>query len=255
MADMAQEFDTQKLLLLRKLTRSVAEFLRGQLKDHLSALTPIIRPRTVLGDFVSGSTKESPNFADKAFQEVQQIYANAAANQPFQISKELKPPLEVTVSPLEITALEYEHVAQTPGESKTVMMTSPLKWVLSYPGLPLSRLREILRDRTQTDTVQRFVIHYSLLHFMLRRQPGFANILNALRFTVSSTTLPDFGNLPIALISAPISTHRPPDHVIIENTEISGVNVFEEVISVEDVDFIPDPFVEKLKQLIHGSGL
>jgi hypothetical protein len=44
--------DMQSLLVLRKLTRAIAEVARDQLVDYLTTLTPLMRAETVLGNHV-----------------------------------------------------------------------------------------------------------------------------------------------------------------------------------------------------------
>src|SRR5579872_5501327 len=53
-----ETYSIQRLLSLRKLTRAIADLLRAELKDYLSALAPLFRPRNVLGDYVQGASKE-----------------------------------------------------------------------------------------------------------------------------------------------------------------------------------------------------
>jgi hypothetical protein len=110
------------------------------------------------------------------------------------------------------------------------------------------------RPDATPEAIQRFVIHYTLLHFVVKKQVGFARTLEALRFPVSSIQLPEFGNLPVTMISAPISTTRPPDDVVNENTEISGVNVFEEIVNLEDLTRMRDPFRDQLAKIVQGFG-
>ena len=52
---MDRPMNTQQLLQLRKLTRAVSDQLRGQLKDYLVTLSPLIRPRTVLETMCRGA--------------------------------------------------------------------------------------------------------------------------------------------------------------------------------------------------------
>ena len=56
---MDDPFTTKRLLALRKLTRAIAELVRGQLKDYLSTLTPLLRPRHVLGEYVQRGVKQA----------------------------------------------------------------------------------------------------------------------------------------------------------------------------------------------------
>ncbi len=245
----------QKLLLLRKVTRALAEHFRGLLKEHVGALSPLIRPKPLLGDFVSGSSKESPNFAEKSFQELLGVYQGIAGTKPFSIPKELKPPVEATVTPLELHSHEYVHTAKAGSDSKVVTVTSPLKWELSYPGYSLTALRTLLAQKNPpADALQRHGVHYALLHFLISKQTLFARTLEALRFSLTTGTLPELGALPVTFITAPIATVLPSDEVIIENTEISGSSVFEEVADLDTVNGLRDPMRDQIQAIMARFG-
>jgi len=84
----------------------------------------------------------------------------------------------------------------------------------------------------------------------LSHQKGATSILEALRFSLSTTRLPEFGELPVTRISSPVLTVRPPDEVILESTEISGRDAFEEVVDVEAMLNMTDPLKDRLVQLV-----
>jgi hypothetical protein len=248
-------YDIQRLLVLRKLTRAISDLLRGQMKEYLSTLAPLLRPRATLGDYVQSSTRETSRIADAAFKELQGIYESVARASPFNLSGELKPPIEITSTALEMTPMEYSYEAQTGSESKTVTVVSPLKWMLTYSGFAPGRVKELLRDRGRAgEEVQRFLLHYVVLHVVMRKQTGVTDILDALHFPITSGTEADFGQLPLTYISSSISTVRPPDSVIIESTEVSGMDVFEEVVRLEDVAQLQDPLKQRLVELIRSHG-
>jgi len=252
---MEEDYDVQRLLVLRKLTRAIADLLRGQMKEYLSTLAPLLRPRAVLGDYVQSSTRETSKIADSAFKELQGLYETVARAAPFNLSGELKPPIEIISTALEMTPMEYSHEAKTGSESKTVTVISPLKWILTYSGFAPSRLKEILRDRGRSgEEVQRYVLHALVMHTVMRKQSGVTDILDALHFPISSGTEAEFGQLPFTYISSSISTVRPPDSVIIESTEISGMDVFEEVVRPEDIAQLRDPLKQRLIELAHSYG-
>ena len=50
---------TQSLLVLRKLTRAIADIARAQMTEYLATLAPLLRPKVVLGDYVEDGSKES----------------------------------------------------------------------------------------------------------------------------------------------------------------------------------------------------
>ncbi len=89
-----------------------------------------------------------------------------------------------------------------------------------------------------------------MMHIVLSKQAGVSQILDGLRFPLSSGRLPEFGELPIIYISSPASTVRPPDEVIVESTEISGRDVFEEIVDIDAFLNLRDPLKERLIELV-----
>ena len=245
---------TQRLLALRKSTRAIADLLRGQLKEYVSALTPLLNPSRVLGDCVAGTRTELPGSA-KAFEELQSIFRLTAGSKPFNLSRELKGPIEIASSTLELTPVEYLYEARTNGDTKTVVVTSPLRWMLSYSGFSPRRLKEFLADPHLIDEESaRFVLHYAVLGLVVSKQTSVTHVFDALRFPLSVGRSSEFGELPITYISSPVPTLRPPDQVIIESTEISGRDVFEEIVDVDALANIRDAFKERLVELVKSYG-
>jgi hypothetical protein len=56
------------------------------------------------------------------------------------------------------------------------------------------------------------------------------------------------------VISSTLSTLRPSDEVIIENTEISGTDAFEELINTEDITRLANPFKDSLASVLRSHG-
>ena len=253
---MDERFNTKRLLSLRKLTRAAADLLRGQLREHLATLAPLLRPRSVLGDYAKGTVKESVRGADTAFKELQAQYESVAAARPFGLPKELTAPVDAVGVGLEIAPVEYVHQAKTDGQSKAVAVTMPLRWVLSYSGHGPRRLRELLAnpDRASNELGQT-VLHTLVLHLVLNRQPGLGQLFEGLRFPASSGKLPGLGELPVVFLTAAVPTVRPPDDVIMESTEISGMDAFEEVVDPDELLRLRDPLREHLVELalVHGG--
>jgi hypothetical protein len=254
---MEEGYSIQRLLVLRKLTVAISKLLSEQIREYLTTLAPLLRPKAVLGDYIQSNTKEpSRPGAEKAFKELQALYEQIAGTKPFNLPTELKPPIEIVSTALEFTPLEYEHSARTDGETKMVVVTSPLKWVLNYSGFTLGRLKTLVADRNRSSNeLREFILHYLVLSVVISKQTGVTNILETLHFPVSSDHhLPELGRLPIAQINSSVSTHLPPDNVIIESTEISGRNVFEEVIQISDILKLRDPLRERLTELIQTQA-
>jgi hypothetical protein len=244
---MEEHYSTQRLLALRKSTRAMADLLRGQMREYLSTLAPLFRPRFVLGNYAEGGAYEASRTGEKAFKELQELYQTIAQAKLYRLPLELKTPLEVINPQLEMTPVEYTHVATNANESKTVVITSPLKWALTYGGFGPSRFREILTSNERTtDQLQQFVLHYLMMHTVVTKQAGVSRIMEALHFPLSIERSAEFGDLPLTYVSSSISTLRPPDDVIIESTEVSGMNAFEEIVRLEDVEKLRDPLKEQL---------
>ncbi len=255
---MEEQFSVQKLLVLRKLTRSISDHLRNQVRTYLTTLAPLLRPRTVLGDYIQSGTKEPVRGSDRAFADLQALYEAVAPQKPFNLSKEISAPIEILNSTPEITPLEYSYTAKSEQDSKTVTVTSPLKWVLTYSGFAPGRLRDLLADRNRSfERLKEFLVHYLVMQTVSSKQIGLTEIFRLLHFPLTAEHLPDFGQLPITCLASSVSTLRPPDHVIIESTEISGMNAFEEVVNLDDIVKMEDPLKVELVQIVrnHGEGL
>jgi hypothetical protein len=245
----------QKLLAHRKLTRAVGEVIRGRLNDYMEILTPIFSPRSVLGNHVQGTGKEPAKGADQAFKELQDLYNKVAPVGPFNLLKELTSPLLQMTSSLELTSVEYSHAAKTDRESKMITVTCPFKSILTYAGYALQRLKAVIANRDRNDDeLQQFVLHYLAMHIVLQRKPKLKQILDTLHFPVESSRLPAFGDLPITYIGSYISTSLPAEELVIESTELSGKDAFEELVNVNDIDNLHDPLKEQLQALVRSHA-
>lgn len=237
----------QSLLALRKLTRAITEAVRVEMTGHLATLTPLLKSTAVLGDYVVGGQKEPTRKAEKAFKQLQALYDTVAVAKPFNLPRELSPPLSLASETLEITPYDYSHVADNGVHPRTISVRAPLTWTLTYSGYNPIRLEELLNTKLRsTDELLKFVLSYLVLHVVVTNQTGVAQILEALRFPLSTTKLPEFGNLPITRIGPAITTTRPSDAVIVESAELSGMDVFEELVRVEDLTRLKDPLRDRL---------
>jgi hypothetical protein len=246
-----ERYTIQRMLVLRKVTRAVTELLRGQLKDYLTTLGPVFRPSIVLGEYVEG-TKNIVRGADKIFKEFVSIYETVATVKPYNLPKEIKHPLEIGSSTVEFLPVEYKHIARLGPESKPVLITSPLKWVLSYAGYGVVPARELVSDSNRPRAeVKEFVVHPLLMH-VITKQPGVTQLFEALQFPIEAERFPDLGDLPVTVVTSAISTLRPPDEVIIESTEIAGRDSFEEVINLDDIGEMRSPLQDKLVEIVRS---
>jgi hypothetical protein len=242
----------QSLLALRKLTRAITDAVRVEMTAHLATLTPLFKPTITLGDYVQGGQKEPTRKAEKAVKQLQALYEAVATTHPFNLPRELALPLSLKGDALEITPHDYPHVAEAAGTSRTIQVRAPLTWTLTYSGYGPSRLLELLNTKMRsTDETLKFVLSYLVLHVVLTNQPGLVALLEALRFPISTVKTPEFGDLPISRIGPPINTMRPADAVIVESADLSGMDAFEEVVRIEDLTRVTDPFRERLLEIAH----
>ncbi|MGH8502241.1 MAG: hypothetical protein ACREVE_07155 [Gammaproteobacteria bacterium] len=244
---MNKGYTTQKLLVLRKLTRGIGEIIGEQMNAYIATLTPLFRQKAVFGDHIQGGAKEPVKGADQAFLELQKLYESTATKQPFNLSRELKSPLMQMTSSLELTPWEYVHVAKAEGESRPITVTCPFKSIITYADYTPTRLKKLLADRNRNESeLQQFVLHYLAMQMIISRRPGLAQMLEHLHFPLGTDHLPEFGPLPVTFMVSSISMSLPPDRLLIESTELSGKDAFEEIVNVEDIEKLQDPLKERL---------
>jgi hypothetical protein len=193
--------------------------------------------------------------ADRAFREMQALFDTVARAKPYTLTRELKSPVEVSSVALEIHPVEYEYDVRTGGESRAVTVRSPLAWVLCYSGYGPEVLPNLLAHRTgANEELHDWLVHQLVLHTVVSNQPGLIDILSRLHFPVSAVTEPGSGGLPVTRIASPLSTTRPPDSVIMQSVELSGMDAFEEILNVGDIDKIDDPLKSRLLELARSHG-
>ena len=240
----------QSLLALRKLTRAITDAVRVQMTEYLKTLTPLLRPKAVLGEFVQGGIREPSRKADKAFADLQALWDKVAVAKPYNLPRELAVPLSISSVGLEITPLDYYHVAQAGAVSRRIKVRCPLTWVLTYTDYPPTRLQELLDTKARSvEELQRFVLSYLVMHLAATSDPGLRLMFEALHFPLTTSKSPQFGELPITRIGIPITTTRPSDDLVIQSAELTGMDAFEEVVRIEDIALLGDPLKARLLQL------
>lgn len=253
---MDDQLDIPKLLKLRKSTNIISSYLEQELKSHISTLSPLFHPKLIFGEFISNN-KQSVTGSDASFKSLQEVYKSLRQNKIFYDKlDELKPPMEVFASQLEISHYEYDYPATSEGESKSIRIISPMKWVLGYKNQGITLLKELLNDQTGTRNagVQISILHHLVIHSVCSKRKDVVKLLSALRFEISSKPSAEYGNLPLILISCPVRTILPPDELIIQSTELSGSPVFEEVINIDDINQLIDPYKTHLLELLNNNS-
>jgi hypothetical protein len=243
---MADRDGTESLLVLRKLTRAIADAVRTDVTGHLTTLAPLLRPQTVLGDFILGGVKENTRRAEQALKEVKELYEAIAPAKPFNLRRELTTPFNFSNPGLEISPVDYVHQAVVTNGTRAIAVRAPLTWTISYSGYAPSRLAEVLDPRVRGEALQQFILSHIILHVVTKHQRGVTAILDELRYPVTAAKSPELGDLPLTRISVPVSTERPGDDVVVESAGLTGIDAFEEVVKVGDLAALREPFKERL---------
>jgi hypothetical protein len=252
---MTEEFSTGRLLYMRRITRAVSEYLVLQLKEHLATISPLMRPRRLLGDYIESGTPEQVVDADKNFTALNEIFSKAAGK-PFDLPRPLRPPLKPVGLSLEIYPWEYRHEIRTGESVRAVTITSPVRFVVSYAsGLSFSRLRLGVagKEDCKQEDLREYVIRCCLMHLVLSRYAGIAGLFRSLRWEVNTSASPDLGGLPLTTLTSPLKTMLPPDSLILESTEMSGMSQFEEVVDLDALPGVRDPLIEKVDAIVAAA--
>jgi hypothetical protein len=231
------------------MTRAIADTIRTRLTEHLTTLAPLFRPQAVLGDHIVGGQKEATRRAEQALKEMLGLYETISPARPFNLRRELTPPFTFPTPGLEITPVDYVHEVVVGGETRRIAVRAPLTWTLSYTGFAPSKLAGLLDANVRGEQLQTFILSHLLLNQVTLNQRGLVHILEALHYTVTTVKAPESGDLPVTRIGVGISTSRPPDAVVAESAELTGMDAFEEVVNVQDISALPDPFKEQLLEI------
>ena len=247
---------SQDMLLLRRVTRAISQQLEAELREHLATLGGLLQPRLVYGSYVRGGPKDPTLAAERAFKSLRESYESAMAGSSFRPTGGLVVPIEAPHLPLEVAPFAYDYVATAGGIEKTIAVVRPLVWTLSFGSGGVPRLRTLLGERRpEPAAIQALLLDAHVLAGTLAHRPGVTKILEELRFPVHVERDPELANMPVIRVTAPIPTHRPADDVLIESTEISGGQTFEEVIDVAGVSALTDPLRDRLEETLRKHGV
>jgi hypothetical protein len=241
----------EEFLKLRHSSEKIAGALNRRLAGHLEILSPLFVSRRLLGTYIKSAAMEDVPGSDKAFADLQERYA-AVCDKPFGLPRKLQTPLPPLATQLDMTLHQYPLLLEGL-EEKTVSITSPTRWILSFRSeCPLSRLRAMVsgaETRQQEEMRQAILSHLTLAVF-LKHYPELGRLLEDLRYQVETATLVDLGGLPVVMVKAPLMSFLPPDDFILQVTQLSGISAFQEIISDEAVEKIPDTLKEMLRSAL-----
>jgi hypothetical protein len=243
--------DIQSLLAQRRVTRAISEAVRAELSQHVSVLTPLLRPEAVFSEYIEGGRRDAGHRPGLALKELQALYEQIAPAKPLNLRRELTPPFPFANAVLELTPVDYLHVARAGNHERKITVRRPLTWTLAYAGFAPARLQTVIESKGRSpEEMQRFILAYLLLHFVIKHQPGLTHVLDELHFPVTSITLPESGDLPVTRIGIDVATERPADDVVIESAELTGMDAFEEVVNAEDISRLRSAFPKRLIEIV-----
>ena len=240
----------EQLAELRDKTEAISQLLQKQLMAHLETIRPLFAPRRLLGKYVG--VKEEVVGADRAFAQLQEKYKEVCGK-PFALPPELDDsPLSVIDNRLELYPWEYVHQAKGERETKTVTITSPIRWVLTYSSdYTLSQLIHSTagKEQRRADAIRQFVVNMLVMQFLLAKFPGITQLLTDLRYEVHTEKSPGLGELSLVTISSCLPSFRPSDSLILAATRLSGVPAFIELIDVDAMHALQDPLKLRIKEM------
>jgi len=239
-----------RLLKLRRATRALADFLENELRGHLDTLAPLLRPKRLLGNLIQGESTESYHDSDRAFQELQQLWAKVS-ERPFRLRGHLTSPIPAIRVKLELS--RWEELWNAPSGGKKLWVSSPLSWVLSYPGAcRFDSLNKMLAGEEQRNEAEmhQFVLNACILQLLLERAPGIPKLLAGLRYTVDVRRAAPLGELPLVVLRSAIPSVRPSPQVMIDAAELAGLGTFEEVLDVGAARRLQDPLRTRVEELL-----
>jgi len=246
--DNVKDIDLEQMGHLRNVSQKIVQFLNTRLSAYLTTVTPLFAPRKILDEFMESAYQDRVPGADKNFAEIEKRY-KAIARETFAMPSKLGTPIANIKNQLEVYPWEYLH--QLDGDSsQTIRISSPVKWVMAYAsGYTLSDLLEqrVQGEKHDIGDVKQLMLNSLTLWKLIDQSPEIARLLGDLRFSLSYETTAVSGELPYVVLTSDVPAFRPQDDLIRTVTQLSGKQVFEELIDVDAIADMPDAFKDKLQ--------
>jgi hypothetical protein len=237
----------------REQTEAIAKLVGSRLEQHLEILRPAFDPRRLFGRHASlGSTREDVPGADQALRALTQRYAQVAGA-PFSLPSEFSPDAVAGMDHrLAVYPWAYDHDARGEREQRTIRITSPLRWVLTYRSAytPEQLRGALARPERREGDVTQFVVNMLVMRAMLDKFAPLKQLLTDLRFEVGMASADGLGKFPLVTIASHLPTVRPPDELILTVTGFSGVAAFIEVIDRDPLRSLRDPLREVIERIL-----
>jgi hypothetical protein len=241
----------QELPEIRRKTEAIAKLLHEQLKQHLETLRPIFSPERFFGRH-AGSKTDVPG-AERALLDLQQAYRDFSGK-PYDLPVEFDSHwLTLVGNKLEVHPWDYIHEAKAGAESKSVTMTSPLRWVLSFgSNYSVAQAKQVLQGKEQRrpEYLRQFVVNALVLHAVVSRITGLTQLFSDLRYDLSTASSAELGKLPLITLTSCLTSFRPGDDLIVAATAFSGVPAFIELVNLDQIKNPKDTLKERVEAVV-----
>lgn len=238
-----KEIELPQMGPLRDGAQRLSQKLQKKLQGHLLTLTPLFSPRKVLGEFMESAFKDKVLGAEENFKRIETQFKEISRSA-FNMAMKLSTPVATIKNQLEIYPWQYLYELSG-DKAQTITISTPTRWVLAYTSaLDLERLLKAKVDgeSLRAEEVRELIVNNLTLVKLMELSPGIKSLFEDLRFTVTIETSPVSGNLPYVVLNTPLVAFRPQDEVIKTVTQLSGLPVFEELIDIERISELDDPF-------------
>jgi hypothetical protein len=233
----------------RARTEAAATFLEQKLQTYVDVLRPLMAPQRALGRFVGG--KDAVGHAERAYKQLCEAFQAGCPSYGLSPS-----PPDEELANVETTTVcypwEYSQVVQDGQESKSLTLTSPVRWIITYKSsYSLHQFRQAISntgERTTRD-VRQFVVNALAMAQLLKTFPKLTEVLADLHFQVIYEPLPGLGSLAFPTIQACVTSQRPSDELLLMATRFSGVPAFIELIDLGSTQTFDDPLKSKFESL------
>ena len=244
-----KEIELQQLGHLRNISQKITQHLQRKVNDYLTTVTPLLAPRKVLGQYMQSAFNDKVPGDDKNFTTLEELYKQISRDT-FALNSKLSTPLPSIANKPMVHPWEYLYTI-TDVQSQ-ISISSPVRWVLNYSSAyNLSRLLEdrVKGEHARPDEVKEFLVYALTMWMLMDKSPGLQDLLRDLRFHVTFEKSAESGELPYVVLNADVPSFRPQDEVIKTVVQMSGHPVFEELIDVDALAGVTDPFQAEILNL------
>lgn len=242
-----KDIQLEQLTGMRETSQQISALLHTALSGYLKTLTPLFAPRKVLGEYMESAFKDKVPGADKTFAKLEERYKTLCRDA-FDIAPKLTTPVPNIKNQLSLQPWSYPY---TVGDLK-LSVRSPLRWVLGYASTyDLGRLVQshTAGEKPREEDLKALLLTSLTMAFLLEQNPGLTQVIEGLNFSLSIEQSVAAGDLPFAVVSAPISAFRPQDEMMKIVAQLSGTPVFEELVDLDEIDALEHPFKTRLASL------